>query len=132
MSFSNIDSFSVNFIFFVDWICCCETSLSFDSLFVTIVTFSNNKTLWSVEVICESNLLFVSIFLKLVSIFWSTTPNTEMSVIENKDENNIPIKNSDVFFKLFHLQDLKNYFLIFEKIISYDKNSILYDKNNMI
>jgi hypothetical protein len=55
-----------------------------------------------------------------------------MSVIENNDENNIPIKNNDDFFKLFQLQYLKNNFLIFEKIISYDKNYILYDKNNII
>ena len=136
LSFSNIDNFSVNFIFFIDWVCCCEILLSInssaDSSVVTIVTFSNNETLWSVEMICELNLEFISIFSKLVSIFWSFTPNTEISVIENKDENNIPIKNNDSFFKLFQLQDLKNYFSIFEKIISYDKKNILYDKNNMI
>ncbi len=55
-----------------------------------------------------------------------------MSVIENTDENNIAIKNSDDFFKLFQLQNSRNYFLIFEIIISYDKNYILYDRNNIV
>ena len=55
-----------------------------------------------------------------------------MSVIENNDENNIAIRNNDDFFKLFQLQNSRNYFLFFGIIISYDKNYILDDRNNIV